>query len=274
MLEEAETEYQYARVVEEPDGDRELELNEGQAVHSLYRPGSYLTGDYWDEFLVLPFAARPGRRRGGRDPRQRRRHRRARSATSSPPRGRRRRDRPRADASWAAASSTCATRGCGSTTRTRGRSCAAPTRDYDAIMVDVYRQPYIPFYLGDARVLRAGARAAEPGRGGDRERRPSGGPGRPREGAVGHDGARCSRPCCGSERGHEHAGRSAPTAPLRRRGCAARPRACRPTSGRWRGYGRRGWRRALEGGSVYTDDKAPVEWLIDKSIVDYAAHGE
>jgi hypothetical protein len=22
---------------------------------------------------------------------------------------------------------------------------------------------------------------------------------------------------------------------------------------------------------VYTDDKAPVEWLIDKSIVDYAA---
>ena len=27
----------------------------------------------------------------------------------------------------------------------------------------------------------------------------------------------------------------------------------------------------LEGGTVYTDDRAPVEWLIDKSIVDYAA---
>jgi len=27
----------------------------------------------------------------------------------------------------------------------------------------------------------------------------------------------------------------------------------------------------LSGGSVYTDDRAPVEWLIDKSIVDYAA---
>jgi hypothetical protein len=27
----------------------------------------------------------------------------------------------------------------------------------------------------------------------------------------------------------------------------------------------------LRGGDVYTDDKAPVEWLIDKSIVDYAA---
>jgi hypothetical protein len=31
---------------------------------------------------------------------------------------------------------------------------------------------------------------------------------------------------------------------------------------------------ALDGGTVYTDDKAPVEWLIDKSIVDYAAQGE
>jgi hypothetical protein len=30
----------------------------------------------------------------------------------------------------------------------------------------------------------------------------------------------------------------------------------------------------LRGGEVYTDDKAPVEWLIDKSIVDYAADGE
>jgi hypothetical protein len=29
--------------------------------------------------------------------------------------------------------------------------------------------------------------------------------------------------------------------------------------------------RPLRGGDVYTDDKAPVEWLIDKSIVDYAA---
>jgi hypothetical protein len=30
----------------------------------------------------------------------------------------------------------------------------------------------------------------------------------------------------------------------------------------------------LRGGNVYTDDKAPVEWLIDKSIVDYAAGGD
>ena len=30
----------------------------------------------------------------------------------------------------------------------------------------------------------------------------------------------------------------------------------------------------LKGGSVYTDDKAPVEWLIDASIVEVAAEGE
>jgi hypothetical protein len=30
----------------------------------------------------------------------------------------------------------------------------------------------------------------------------------------------------------------------------------------------------LAGSTVYTDDKAPVEWLIDKSIVQYAADGD
>ena len=29
----------------------------------------------------------------------------------------------------------------------------------------------------------------------------------------------------------------------------------------------------LDGGSVFTDDRAPVEWLIDASIVRYAAGG-
>ncbi len=30
---------------------------------------------------------------------------------------------------------------------------------------------------------------------------------------------------------------------------------------------------ALEGGDVFTDDRAPVEWLIDRSIISYAAKG-
>src|ERR1044072_5545641 len=64
VLYEAETTHQYARVVERDDGSRALELNEGQAVHSLYRPGSYLTGDYWGGHLVLSAASR------GRPPRR------------------------------------------------------------------------------------------------------------------------------------------------------------------------------------------------------------
>ena len=147
VLDEAETRYQYARVVEEPDGERKLELNEGQAVHSLYRPGTYLTGDYWDEFLVLPFAAGP-----------------------TPPR-----------------SVAILGNAAGTTARALGRYFPAAAVDaveidseltrlgrkwfdlrnprmrvhhedarpylrrtdarYDAILVDVYRQPYIPFYL-------------------------------------------------------------------------------------------------------------------------------
>ena len=57
VLYEGESEQQYIRVIEDEGGERDLELNEGQAVHSTYRPDSYLTADYWDSFLVLPFTA-------------------------------------------------------------------------------------------------------------------------------------------------------------------------------------------------------------------------
>jgi predicted membrane-bound spermidine synthase len=53
-LYEAESQYQFIRVVERTDGVRELELNEGIAVHSQWRPDSVLTGSYWDLFLILP----------------------------------------------------------------------------------------------------------------------------------------------------------------------------------------------------------------------------
>ena len=61
VLYETETPYQYARVVEERGRHAQLELNEGQAIHSLWRPGTVLTGGYWDGFLVLPFATGSGR---------------------------------------------------------------------------------------------------------------------------------------------------------------------------------------------------------------------
>ena len=56
VIHEAETEYQYARVVEQDDGERWLELNEGQAQHSIYDPDTVLTGDVWDGHLVLGFS--------------------------------------------------------------------------------------------------------------------------------------------------------------------------------------------------------------------------
>jgi spermidine synthase len=59
---EAESHYQFIRVLEE-DGVRKLELNEGIAVHSEWRRDSVLTGGVWDLFLMLPpLLDRPPRR--------------------------------------------------------------------------------------------------------------------------------------------------------------------------------------------------------------------
>jgi len=53
-LYEAESHYQFIRVIQRDDGVRELELNEGVATHSQWRADSVLTGGYWDLFLLLP----------------------------------------------------------------------------------------------------------------------------------------------------------------------------------------------------------------------------
>jgi hypothetical protein len=45
---------QYIRVDETSDGRRLLSLNEGVAVHSVWRPDSVLTGGVWDAFLAIP----------------------------------------------------------------------------------------------------------------------------------------------------------------------------------------------------------------------------
>ena len=54
VIYETETEYQYARVVQYPDGVRRLELNEGQFFHSVWRRDSVLTGNVWDGYLSAP----------------------------------------------------------------------------------------------------------------------------------------------------------------------------------------------------------------------------
>jgi predicted membrane-bound spermidine synthase len=53
LVEEAESEYNYIQVLKE--GDRYLlALNEGHAIHSIYDPNQLLTGGPWDYFMVGP----------------------------------------------------------------------------------------------------------------------------------------------------------------------------------------------------------------------------
>jgi predicted membrane-bound spermidine synthase len=49
--------YNYIQVTQLPDGTRQLVLNEGDAIHSIYYPDPtrVLTGWYWDYFLAAPY---------------------------------------------------------------------------------------------------------------------------------------------------------------------------------------------------------------------------
>jgi spermidine synthase len=53
LLFETESPYQYVRVVDAGDA-RHLELNEGISAQSVWRPHTVLTGGEWDMFLVVP----------------------------------------------------------------------------------------------------------------------------------------------------------------------------------------------------------------------------
>jgi spermidine synthase len=53
VLHEDESLYQFVQVTERA-GARRLYLDEGVAVHSIWRPGEVLTGGVWDTFLALP----------------------------------------------------------------------------------------------------------------------------------------------------------------------------------------------------------------------------
>src|SRR5438876_5271903 len=57
LIYEQESLYNYIQVTQQPDVTRELILNEGQAIHSIYYPNSkqVLTGWYWDYFLSAPY---------------------------------------------------------------------------------------------------------------------------------------------------------------------------------------------------------------------------
>jgi spermidine synthase len=56
LLHEQESAYNYIQVVDE-NGRRSLILNDGHAIHSVYDPTSLLTGGPWDYFMVAPLLA-------------------------------------------------------------------------------------------------------------------------------------------------------------------------------------------------------------------------
>ena len=269
VLFEDETEHQYARVVERPDGSRVLELNEGQAVHSLLRPGSYLTGDVWDGYLVLPFAVgeRPLRRiamlgnAAGTV---------ARAYGHFFP-------RTAVDAVEIDAELFEVGRRYFDLDNPRMREYAEDARPwlarteggYDAIMVDAYRQPYIPFYLATKEFFELARDRLAPGgvvivnaghpEGNDDLETVLG---RTMEEAfptvLRHPIEPTNTLLLASE---------APISVARLRASpASMPEELRSTAAIAAGR----LERRLPGGQVYTDDRAPVEWLIDASLLGYA----
>ena len=270
ILFEGESEEQYIRVVEEEDGERQLELNEGQAVHSLYRPGSYLTDGVWDGYLVLPFAAR-----------------------QAPP-----------------ARVAILGNAAGTTARAYGHFFPATEIDgveidaeltevgerffdlhnpklevfhedarpwlrdsegsYDVIMVDAYRQPYIPFYLATKEFFELARDRLAPGgavivnaghpEGNDDLEKVLGATLAEVFPTVLRDPIEDTNTlllATEAPASSERLAESVPELPEDLRVIAAREsQRIEPR---------------LPGGEVYSDDRAPVEWLIDRSILGYAA---
>jgi spermidine synthase len=278
VIHEAETPYQYARVIERPDASRSLELNEGQAQHSHCSaecdagpagprdPDSVLTGDYWDGSLVLGFAASP--------------------------------DPPRRVAILgnAAGTTSRAYEFFFPETRVDGVEIDAELSEigrrwfdmnnprlhlyhedarpfirridarYDVITLDTYRQPYIPFYLVTREFFEEVRDRLEPDgvlvinvghpRGEDAFEKVMSATVGAAFPYVMRDPVKPTNTLVVASRAPlSEAGLRAGRVPPELSATAAAQRLEPP----------------LRGGAVYTDDKAPVEWLIDKSIVDYAA---
>jgi spermidine synthase len=267
---ETESAYNYIQVVKSGT-ETQLLLDEGSAVHSIYDPTSLYTHGYWDDVLLAPYFGSgrvPGRvalvgLAGGTVARQF-------TAIDGPipidgveldPKivdvGRRyfQMTEPNLHVTVADGRYWMATEA--------GR--------YDVILVDAYRQPYIPFYLttreffANVRAhLRAGGvviiNVGHPP-GSDALERVVSATLRAAFPVVVRDPSERTNTLVVASTAPVSAATLTANAsgladPLRPLAFAAAARLA----------------PALSGGAVYTDDRAPVEWLIDQAIVDYAAH--
>ncbi len=269
VLFEGETQQEYVRVIEEEDGDRVLELNEGVAVHSFYRPGAYLTDQYWDGLLVLPFL-------GPREPPEKVAILGNAGGTTARALGRFFPD-TEVDAVEIDPELTEIGREYFDLRNPRMSVHHEDARpwlersdgDFDAIIVDAYRQPYIPFYLATREFFELA-----------RDRLAPGGSvivnvGHPEgnddlEKVLGRTMAEAFPTVLRDPIDESNTllvGSEGPIAAERLRAAApALPRELRSLALRESAR----VEPRLEGGSVYTDDKAPVEWLVDRSIIGVA----
>jgi spermidine synthase len=260
-----ETPYQSVRVLQLRDGARWLELNEGVAIHSLYRPWSYLTGRYWDDATALPLAsARPPTR----------------VAILGDAAG----TVARAIGHYLPAVRVDAVELDGELTKIGRRLfglgerqlhvytadarpwLAASRARYDAIELDAYRQPYIPFYLVTREFFAIARAHLRPGGvlivnvghipGSDALERAVTATLHTAFADVARDVVSDGNTLLVAGADPGAAARMIARAP---RGLAAVARALAARLA-----------PSLRGGPVYTDDLAPVEWLTDLSIVHYA----
>jgi spermidine synthase len=273
VLHEADTEYQYARVVQSPSGVRRLELNEGLAIHSLYRPGSYLTGGYWDAFLVDPLAV-----------------------SADPPGhvailGTAGGTTARAYAHYFPGTTVDAVEIDGELLDIgrryfdlrpgpRLRLHTADARPYlratdqrfDSIFLDTYRQPYIPFYLttheffalAHDRLNPGGSVLINVGHPAESDRLE-----KVLTATLGSVFAHVARDPIARTNTVLIASDTPPSRATLERAQFGLPNDLRPLAGD--AAERLG--APLQGGAVYTDDRAPVEWLVDASIVGAATDG-
>lgn len=163
VLEERESRYQSIRVVQRDDGSRVLELNEGIAAHSVWRRDTVLTGGEWDAPLAVPSLLGRALRRvailgnaGGTTARALGRY------------------YPRADVIGVELDrevTEVGRRWLGLGDNPRLTVVTADARPFlrksggrfDLIVVDAYRQPYVPFYLATQEFFRLVRERLAPG---------------------------------------------------------------------------------------------------------------